>query len=61
MPSGVQVVAGNYQPETVTTIAALRERAALYGCEEPLRTGLDWLRRAPGSSRRAGVGQSRSS
>jgi hypothetical protein len=44
MPSGVPVVAGDYQPETVTTIAALCERARLYGCEEPLRSGLEWLR-----------------
>jgi hypothetical protein len=44
LPSGAPVVAGDYRPETVTTIAALHERAALYGCEEPLRTGLDWLR-----------------
>jgi hypothetical protein len=44
MPSGVTFIAGDYRPETVTTIAALRERAVLYGCEEPLRTGLDWLR-----------------
>lgn len=48
MPSGVPVVAGDYQPETVTTIAALRERARLYGCEEPLRSGLDWLRQCAG-------------
>jgi hypothetical protein len=44
MPSGVPVVASEYHPETVNTIAALRERASLYGCEEPLRSGLDWLR-----------------
>ena len=48
MPSGASVVAGDYQPETVTTIAALRERAGLYGCEEPLRSGLDWLRQCAG-------------
>lgn len=44
MPSGAPVVADDYQPETVTTMAALRERAGVYGCDEPLRTGLDWLR-----------------
>lgn len=48
MPSGVSVVAGDYLPETVTSIAALRERARLYGCEEPLRSGVDWLRQCAG-------------
>ena len=48
MPSGASVVAADYLPETVTTIAALRERAGLYGCEEPLRSGLDWLRQCAG-------------
>ncbi len=43
-PSGELIVNDNYLPETVESAAGLKERAALYGCEGELDSGLNWLR-----------------
>lgn len=45
LPSGELVVAGTYQPETVTSFGALMERAEAYGCDRPLTESVNWLRR----------------
>lgn len=42
-PSGRQVVADVYRPETVVDIGSLKERAAAYGCVEPLNQAFSWL------------------
>lgn len=42
-PSGDLVTCDTYTPETVTTLGALRSRAALFGCETHLETALRWL------------------
>lgn len=43
-PSGAEIVADVYCPETVTDYASLRIRANAYGCELELRAGVQWLR-----------------
>ena len=43
LPSGKPCISGTYQPETVTTLGQLYERAQTYGCEKALREGLQWL------------------
>jgi hypothetical protein len=43
LPSGAPFVASDYEPETVTTLGSLFERAQRYGCEHELRGGLTWL------------------
>lgn len=41
--SGRPVVADDYMPETVTTLADLKNRAQMYGCKQPLGAALRWL------------------
>lgn len=53
-PSGKPVVAEKYAPETVRNIDGLMARADDYGCEEPLRNGLSWLRKCVGHYSEAG-------
>ncbi|WP_048880580.1 Mov34/MPN/PAD-1 family protein [Acidocella aminolytica] len=43
--SGELVVAGNYQPETVTNFETLRGRAAAYGVDRPLADAVNWLKK----------------
>lgn len=43
LPSGRLPVVDHYLPETVTTVAELRDRAADYGCDRALGDGLKWL------------------
>ena len=43
-PSGDLIVNDTYLPETVQSVAGLKERAALYGCRKDLDSGLNWLR-----------------
>ena len=43
-PSGDLIVNDTYLPETVDSVASLKERAALYGCRGELDSGLNWLR-----------------
>ena len=43
-PSGELIVNDTYLPETVESVAGLKERAALYGCRRELDSGLNWLR-----------------
>jgi hypothetical protein len=38
--SGAPIVAGRYEPETVTDVASLKARAADYGCAAPLESAL---------------------
>lgn len=45
LPSGKLVISDVYLPETVTTIAELKQRAELYGCARELDTALNWLKR----------------
>lgn len=45
LPSGNLVISDVYLPETVTTIAELKQRAELYGCARELDTALNWLKR----------------
>jgi len=44
LPSGELVVAGRYQPETVTDLGSLIARAADYGCARPLQDALNWIK-----------------
>ena len=43
-PSGDLIVNDTYLPETVESVAGLKERAALYGSRKDLDSGLNWLR-----------------
>ena len=43
-PSGDLIFNDTYLPETVESVAGLKERAALYGCRRELDSGLNWLR-----------------
>lgn len=43
---GRPFVADHYQPETVTDVRGLFERAAEYGCADSLKDALDWLQRS---------------
>ncbi len=45
LPSGKLVISDVYLPETVTTIAELKQRAELYGCARELDTAFNWLKR----------------
>lgn len=49
LPSGRLPVVDHYLPETVTTIAELRERAIVYGCDRALGDGLKWLAQCAGA------------
>lgn len=44
-PSGDLIVCDEYLPETVANVDDLKARAALYGCQSELETGLSWLGR----------------
>ncbi len=44
-PSGRPIFGDRYEPETVTNVSSLMERASGYGCAKPLRTALTWLER----------------
>ena len=43
-PSGDLIIAGRYQPETVTDLGKLTARATDYGCARPLQDALNWLK-----------------
>lgn len=51
-PSGAPFVCDHYLPETVATFEDLLARAETYGCAQPLRDAISWLRKSTGKSRR---------
>ena len=53
-PSGKEVICGEYTPETVTDLASLKARAALFGCAKELEDALAWLARCAGEYDKAG-------
>ena len=42
-PSGAPIIADTYLPETVTSVAGLKERAQIYGCRTSLTNALHWM------------------
>jgi hypothetical protein len=53
-PSGRLIVADKYAPETVINMDLLLDRAAEYGCAEPLKRALSWLQTCVSGYREAG-------